>query len=127
MKGPPGKGGRIRKVTPLGRRFHWKELNAEKVKGTVFDKADSPMMDTSDVQFDGLKNYFADDDELSKQGAPAAQQSQEMVRVFDNTRMQNIAIVMRGIFGQMPLAQETRPESSMSLTTLVRLCMHMHA
>lgn len=106
MKGPPGKGGRIRKVTPLGRRFHWKELNAEKVKGTVFDKADSPMMDTIDVQFDGLKNYFADDDELSKQGAPAAQQSQEMVRVFDNTRMQNIAIVMRGIFGQMPLAQD---------------------
>ena len=107
MKGPPGKGGRIRKVTPLGRRFHWKELNAEKVKGTVFDRLDSPMMDTIDVQFDGLKNYFADDDELSKQGMPTAQQSQEMVKVFDNSRMQNIAIVMRGIFGQMPLVQET--------------------
>eukprot|EP00438_Fugacium_kawagutii_P011799 Skav222973 [mRNA] locus=scaffold1489:859677:861188:- [translate_table: standard] len=105
IKGPPGKGGRIRKVTPLGRRFHWKELNAEEVKGTVFDK-DSSIMDTIDVQFDGLKNYFADDDELSKQGVPATAQPQEMVRVFDNTRMQNIAIVMRGIFGQMPMSQE---------------------
>ncbi len=107
IKGPPGKGGRIRKVTPLGRRFHWKELNAERVKGTVFDKADSSIMDTIDVQFDGLKNYFADDD-LLKQGAPAAQQVQETVKVFDNSRMQNIAIVMRGIFGQMPSVQEPR-------------------
>jgi len=105
IKGPPGKGGRIRKVTPLGRRFHWKELNAERVKGTVFDKADSSIMDTIDVQFDGLKNYFADDD-LLKQGAPATQQGQETVKVFDNSRMQNIAIVMRGIFGQMPSVQD---------------------
>lgn len=105
--GPPAKGGRIRKVTPLGRRFHWKELNAEKVKGTVFDKGESPM-DTIDVQFDGLKNYFADDDELSKQGVPVKRQSQETITVFDNTRMQNIAIVLRGVFGQMPSVQEPR-------------------
>ena len=108
--GPPAKGGRIRKVTPLGRRFHWKELNAEKVKGTVFDKGESPM-DTIDVQFDGLKNYFADDDELSKQGGPARQKSQETITVFDNTRMQNIAIVLRGVFGQMPSVQEPQQQA----------------
>lgn len=106
-KGAPMKGGgRIRKVTPLGRRFHWKELHAEKVKGTVFDKAESPGMETIDLQFDGLKNYFADDDELSKQGIPVPQKSQEFIKVFDNTRMQNIAINLRGIFGQMPSIQD---------------------
>lgn len=30
------------------------------------------------------------------------------MKVFDNSRMQNIAIVMRGIFGQMPSVQEPR-------------------
>ena len=108
IKGAPAKGGRIRKVTPLGRRFHWKELNAEKVKGTVFDKTESPMMETIDLQFDGLKNYFADDDELTKQGIPVGnQKSQEVIKIFDNTRMQNVAIVLRGIFGQMPSIQDS--------------------
>ena len=70
---PGGKGGRIRKVTPLGRRFHWKELPADKVKGTVFDDINSS--NSLEVQFEGLKNYFADDDELSK--APGASSTKD--------------------------------------------------
>ena len=101
-KGPPAKGGRIRKVTPLGRRFHWKELNEDKVKGTVFDKGDSSPMDTIDLQFDGLKSYFADGAELSKQGASPRQPADEQVCIFDSSRVQNVAIVLRGVFGQMP-------------------------
>ena len=70
---PAGKGGRIRKVTPLGRRFHWKELPADKLKGTVFD--DIHASNSLEVQFDGLKSYFADDDELGK--APGASSTKD--------------------------------------------------
>ena len=70
---PAGKGGRIRKVTPLGRRFHWKELPAEKLKGTVFDDINSS--NSLEVQFEGLKSYFADDDELGR--APGAAPSKD--------------------------------------------------
>ncbi|CAE7501955.1 unnamed protein product [Symbiodinium necroappetens] len=70
---PAGKGGRIRKVTPLGRRFHWKELPADKLQGTVFD--DIHASNSLEVQFDGLKSYFADDDELGK--APGASSTKD--------------------------------------------------
>ena len=74
---PTGKGGRIRKVTPLGRRFHWKELPADKLKGTVFD--DIHASNSLEVQFDGLKSYFADDDELGK--APGATSTKDTWRM----------------------------------------------
>ncbi|CAE7018938.1 FMNL1 [Symbiodinium sp. CCMP2456] len=104
---PAGKGGRIRKVTPLGRRFHWKELPADKLKGTVFD--DIHASNSLEVQFDGLKNYFADDDELGKAPGASASSTKDdgPITVFETSRTQNIAIVLRGIFGQMPTTQET--------------------
>ena len=77
---PAGKGGRIRKVTPLGRRFHWKELPADKLKGTVFDDINSS--NSLEMQFEGLKNYFADDDELGKTpGAAAAKDASAITNV----------------------------------------------
>lgn len=102
---PAGKGGRIRKVTPLGRRFHWKELPADKLKGTVFD--DIHASNSLEVQFDGLKSYFADDDELGKAPGASSTKDDGPITVFETSRTQNIAIVLRGIFGQMPTTQET--------------------
>lgn len=59
------------------------------------------------MQFDGLKSYFADDDELGKAPGASSTKDDGPITVFETSRTQNIAIVLRGIFGQMPTTQET--------------------
>merc|ERR1712070_463504 len=63
-RGPPpprGKGDRKRNVTPLGRRFHWRGLSAERVQGTVFDgkhdNASAPAVEQV-LDFDALQHLF---------------------------------------------------------------------
>lgn len=107
-KGPPpprGKGERKRNVTPLGRRFHWRGLSPERVQGTIFDGSSDRAAATDDepaLNLDALQHLFADDEVATASAASGGQHPMQEIRVFDSTRSQNVAIVLRGVFGRVP-------------------------
>jgi len=112
-----GKGGH-RRQTPLGRRFHWRGLSAERARGTVFDLSsfgDNAVAEPAEppLDFEMLKSLFRADseEEQDDQHADPTQQNVTLAHVetkvrvfsvFSNARAQHVAIVMRRVLGPNP-------------------------
>lgn len=110
MKGtgpmPPKKGAGkgYRSKSPIGRNFHWKGLDADQVRGTVFDgDADlSAAPPDAKLNLEALQVFFQNEEASGCSPRSTASKPTSEVCVFSKARAQHIAIVLRRVFGSAP-------------------------
>eukprot|EP00930_Biecheleria_cincta_P039444 TRINITY_DN27123_c0_g1_i1.p1 TRINITY_DN27123_c0_g1~~TRINITY_DN27123_c0_g1_i1.p1 ORF type:complete len:742 (+),score=110.47 TRINITY_DN27123_c0_g1_i1:58-2283(+) len=93
-----------RPITPLGRRFHWQGLSADRVRGTVFDE-NCDSMKPHALNLEAIQKLFTHAQE-EKQESSASTTCSTPRHVFSQQRAQHLSIVLRRVLGSSSCDKE---------------------
>lgn len=93
-----------RPITPLGRRFHWQGLSADRVRGTVFDENGDSATPHA-LNLDAIQKLFTNSQEEKHESAAGASCSASR-HVFSQQRAQHLSIVFRRVLGSCSCDKE---------------------